>query len=69
VCFRFRHADPDRVNAALVADIQEAGIAAPSTTRIDGALAIRCAIINHRTTAADLDAIVDAILAAGRRYR
>lgn len=68
-CFRFRHPDADRINAAIVADIQEAGLAAPSTTRIDGALAIRCAIINHRTTAADLDAIVDAILAAGRRYR
>jgi len=67
-CFRFRHAEPDRVNAALVADLQEAGIAAPSTTRIAGALAIRCAFINHRTTEADVDAIVDAILAAGRHY-
>jgi len=50
VCFRYRFAsDTDRQNAELVADLQEAGIAAPSTTTLAGRLAIRAAIVNHRT--------------------
>jgi glutamate/tyrosine decarboxylase-like PLP-dependent enzyme len=63
VCFRYRCADANRVNAWIVAELQEAGIAAPSTTTIDGKLAIRAAIVNHRTTAADLDTLVEATLA------
>ncbi len=65
VCFRYRSADPDRVNAAIVADLQEAGIAAPSTTILDGRLAIRAAIVNHRTRIEDLDRLVSATLARG----
>jgi glutamate/tyrosine decarboxylase-like PLP-dependent enzyme len=68
VCFRFVAADDalNRLNADIVADIQEAGIAAPSTTTVNGALVIRAAIVNHRTTAADMDVLVDAVLRAGR---
>lgn len=47
---------------ALVADLQEAGLFAPSTTTINGRLAIRAAIVNHRTVQADVDALVDEIL-------
>ncbi len=38
VCFRYVAAggDLDRLNADIVADLQEAGIAAPSTTTVDG---------------------------------
>ncbi len=32
VCFRYRAADADEVNGDIVIDIQESGIAAPSTT-------------------------------------
>ena len=32
VCFRYRGDDPDRLNAKIVADLHESGIAAPSTT-------------------------------------
>ncbi|MGH7041161.1 MAG: pyridoxal phosphate-dependent decarboxylase family protein [Acetobacteraceae bacterium] len=68
VCFRFRFdADSDARNAALVADLQEAGIAAPSTTTIDGKLAIRAALVNHRTRLDDVAILVDAVLACGRR--
>jgi glutamate/tyrosine decarboxylase-like PLP-dependent enzyme len=68
VCFRYRFADHlDRENAALAADVQESGIAAPSTTTIAGCLAIRSAIVNHRTRASDVDALVDAVLTLGRR--
>ena len=49
VCFRYRADDANRVNGDIVIDIQESGIAAPSTTLIDGQLAIRAAIVNHRT--------------------
>ena len=61
VCFRVRGAD-DAFNAGLVADLHEEGSFAPSTTRIGGRLAIRAAIVNHRTTAADVDALVEAVL-------
>ncbi len=68
VCFRYCFArDADRQNAELVADLQEAGIAAPSTTTINGVLAIRAAIVNHRTRAADMEALVEAVLEHGER--
>ena len=65
VCFRYRSADANRVNADLVVALQESGIAAPSTTTLNGQLAIRAAIVNHRTTASDIDALIDAALALG----
>ncbi len=67
VCFRYRCDDMDAVNAKIVTDLQESGIAVPSTTMIDGHLAIRAAIVNHRTQSRDLDALVDAVLHFGRR--
>jgi glutamate/tyrosine decarboxylase-like PLP-dependent enzyme len=67
VCFRYRADDANRVNAEIVADIQESGIAAPSTTTLDGKLAIRAAIVNHRTDTSDLDALVMAVLEFGAR--
>ena len=65
VCFRARKgsADLDRFNADLVADLQESGVAAPSTTVIGGKLAMRAAFVNHRTTAQDVDRLVSAVLA------
>src|SRR6202012_884429 len=67
VCFRYRTTEADRVNSEIVADIQESGIAAPSTTTLDGKLAIRAAIVNHRTDTIDLDALVAAVLEFGAR--
>ena len=68
VCFRYRAlpAVVDALNTAIVADIQEAGLAAPSTTTIGGALAIRAAFVNHRSREADAEALVAAVLEAGR---
>jgi aromatic-L-amino-acid decarboxylase len=65
VCFRYRAAAADKVNGNIVADIQESGIAAPSTTVIDGQLAIRAAIVNHRTDTCDIDALISAVLEFG----
>ena len=58
VCFHHPGAD----SASIVADLHEAGIAAPSTTTIGGTLAIRAAIVNHRTREVDADRMVDAVL-------
>lgn len=65
VCFRYRSEEPNRVNAAIVIALQESGIAAPSTTTLQGRLAIRAAIVNHRTAARDIDALIDATLTFG----
>jgi aromatic-L-amino-acid/L-tryptophan decarboxylase len=68
VCFRYRSAAPDRVNGEIVIDIQESGIAAPSATMLNGQLAIRAAIVNHRTDIRDIDALVAAVLEFGARH-
>jgi glutamate/tyrosine decarboxylase-like PLP-dependent enzyme len=69
VCFRYRAADAfsNRLNGEIVSDIQESGISAPSTTMLDGRLAIRAAIVNHRTDIVDIDALVAAVLEFGAR--
>jgi aromatic-L-amino-acid/L-tryptophan decarboxylase len=67
VCFRYRAEDANSVNGEIVIDIQESGIAAPSTTMLNGQLAIRAAIVNHRTDKCDIDALVDAALEFGAR--
>ncbi len=67
VCFRYRCADPDHVNASIAVSLQESGISAPSTTTINGRLALRAAIVNHRTQVADVDALISATLTYGRK--
>ena len=67
VCFRYRADNANQVNDAVVADIQESGIAAPSTTVLNGQLAIRAAIVNHRTDTCDVDALIAAVLEFGAR--
>jgi glutamate/tyrosine decarboxylase-like PLP-dependent enzyme len=66
VCFRYRAEDTNRVNEAIVVALQESGIVAPSTTRIGGRTAIRAAIVNHRTSRTEIDALVDGALSLGR---
>ncbi len=65
VCFRYRSEEPDQVNERIVVALQESGIVAPSTTRIDGQVAIRAAIVNHRTSRTEIDALIDGVLAFG----
>lgn len=74
VCFRYRapaidERCSDRLNENLVQDLQESGVAAPSTTRIRGRLAIRVNITNHRCRRADLDLLISTVLAAGRKRK
>ncbi len=79
VCFRYRSgsspnsstvsSQPDSLatlNRQIVITLQEAGAVAPSTTTIANRLVIRAAIVNHRTTQAEIDTLVQAVLDAGR---
>jgi aromatic-L-amino-acid/L-tryptophan decarboxylase len=66
VCFRYRADDPDRVNARIVVELQESGSVAPSTTIVNGRLAIRAALVNHRTGRREVDTLVARTLALGR---
>ena len=62
VCFRHKGVE----NGELVIQLQESGRVAPSSTRIAGASVIRAAIVNHRTTEADIEELVDAVLELAR---
>lgn len=69
-CFRYRLPGAsddalDALNAKMVARVQMEGIAAPSTTRIKGKLAIRVNITNHRTRREDLDILLSALESYG----
>ncbi len=69
VCFRYRAADAhsNALNGEIVSDVQESGTSAPSTTMLNGRLAIRAAIVNHRTDIVDIDALIAAVLEFGAR--
>jgi glutamate/tyrosine decarboxylase-like PLP-dependent enzyme len=73
VCFRFRplsarlaEEDLALLNREILVQLQERGIAVPSSTRRDGRFALRVAITNHRTRREDIDLFADAVLALGR---
>jgi glutamate/tyrosine decarboxylase-like PLP-dependent enzyme len=71
VCFRahppsLEGKELDDLNREIVATLQERGVAAPSTTRINGKLAIRVAITNHRSRREDFDMLVEKVIALAR---
>ncbi|WP_374355966.1 aspartate aminotransferase family protein [Chitinimonas sp.] len=67
VCFGFRDVrNQDQLVADVVADVQESGVAVPSTTLINGRLVVRVAFVNHRTRAEDVDILFDALLVAAQ---
>ena len=63
VCFRVRGA-ADAVQQAVVMDLQERGLAAPSLTVLGGQTVIRAAIVNHRTTTRHADRLVEHLMAS-----
>ena len=72
VCFRFRgegldEASLDRLNQEVLLEIQEAGIAVPTSTKLRGRVALRVAIVNHRSRREDFDLLVGEVVARGRR--
>lgn len=67
VCFGYRAESGHDVNAAIVEALHVGGRVAPSLTRIGGRPAIRAALVNHRTDARDIEALVAETIAHGRR--
>ncbi len=56
-----------RSNKAIVIDLHDRGAAAPSTTILGGKTVIRAAIVNHRTTQADMDTLLAALQVSALR--
>jgi glutamate/tyrosine decarboxylase-like PLP-dependent enzyme len=69
VCYRFRCDDVDHVNSEIIVELHESGIAVPSATTVDGHTVIRAAIVNHRTTVSDIDALLQATVAIGKKRK
>ena len=73
VCFRFaprvlrQEAEViDRVNKALLEEIQLGGQVFLSSTMIDGKFWLRACIVNHRAQLEDLETLVDVVTCSGR---
>ncbi|MGI8684396.1 MAG: pyridoxal phosphate-dependent decarboxylase family protein [Acidimicrobiales bacterium] len=69
-CFRYRRPgltedQLEDLNQRVVSRLWADSVYVPSTTRLDGRLAIRCCFINPRTTWADVDGLVAAVRRAG----
>ncbi len=56
------------INRKIVEALHVEGRVAPSLTTLNGRPAIRACLINHRTTAADINALVDHAIAWGNRF-
>jgi glutamate/tyrosine decarboxylase-like PLP-dependent enzyme len=54
------------LNAAILEKLQKDGVVYPSNAVIGGRFAIRACIVNFRTGSADVQALLDATVAAGR---
>jgi aromatic-L-amino-acid decarboxylase len=75
-CFRYRPlawegADAaerlDQLNAAILIELRREGRSLPSSTRVNGAYAIRACFINPRNDREHVDLLIDDVLRAGRR--
>lgn len=69
VCFGVKGDATGEINREIVMDLHESGLAAPSTTRLEGRPVIRAAIVNHRTRADDMDVFLAAAEASAERIR
>ncbi|MCT8160944.1 pyridoxal phosphate-dependent decarboxylase family protein [Pseudoruegeria sp. SHC-113] len=68
LCFRFTGgpvAHYDALNAEVALRLQESGLAVLSTTKINGRLALRVNITNHRTRDSDLELLVTEVQKIG----
>jgi glutamate/tyrosine decarboxylase-like PLP-dependent enzyme len=59
----------DDLNAEILMQLHERGIATPSSTVLNSRFSIRVAICNHRSKRSDFDALVEAVVAIGREIR
>jgi len=73
VCFRHRGPgeQPDNklneLNAAILRRVVERGRVYLSNAVLHGKFCLRACIVNHRTTEADVDAVVPEVLAASKQ--
>ncbi|HWR36782.1 MAG TPA: pyridoxal-dependent decarboxylase [Clostridia bacterium] len=72
VCFRYAAAALDAgildsINREIMLQLQETGVAVVSSTMLDGKLALRCAIVNHRSEQSDFDELISAVRSIGDR--
>jgi glutamate/tyrosine decarboxylase-like PLP-dependent enzyme len=72
LCFRYRGGleDDERleaINARIVVELQESGFCVMSPFRVGDSFALRVCIANHRTRNSDLEALVEQVVALGRR--
>jgi hypothetical protein len=56
----------DDMNTEILMTLQERGIAAPSSTVLNGRFSIRVAICNHRSRRNDFDALIANVVSIGR---
>lgn len=61
VCFGAKGDNAGALNRAIVEHLHVTGTAAPSLTILNNEPVIRCAIVNHRTSREDIDAVVIAL--------
>lgn len=69
VCIGLKSPDSDTLVPAIIEDLHERGVAAPSLTRLGGRPVIRCAIVNHRTTRSDIERLLAEIDVSIERLR
>jgi aromatic-L-amino-acid decarboxylase len=76
VCFRYvgdrqaKHLTTEQTNALnneLLIQLQEGGVVAPSSTLLGEQFALRAALVNHRTTQADVDNLIRFVLMLGNQ--
>ncbi|MBZ0308910.1 MAG: amino acid decarboxylase, partial [Anaerolineae bacterium] len=72
VCFRYvreglSDAELNQLNDELLMDLQESGVAAPTSTLLNGKFAIRAAVTNHRSRRDDFDMFIQKVLELGRK--
>lgn len=72
VCFRYIKAgmsdeDLNTLNQEILWDLQESGIAVPTSTLLNGKFCIRVANTNHRSRREDFDLLVQKVLELGRQ--
>jgi glutamate/tyrosine decarboxylase-like PLP-dependent enzyme len=70
VCYRYikqglSNEELNELNKNILMTIHERGIASPSSTLLHGIYCIRCAIVNHRSTKSDFEALIKATVEIG----
>lgn len=74
VCYRWRQRglapeELDRINAAILQRVVARGRVYISNATLRGRFSLRACIINHRTTEADLDALIEEVMAAAQEVQ